>query len=81
VFEPAGCEHCNSSGYRGRSGVFEVLEISGEIRGLISTHADSVMIDEAAQRAGMTTMTDDAIAKCRAGLTSPAEILRVTTLR
>jgi general secretion pathway protein E len=38
-------------------------------------------IDEMAIRAGMTTMLDDGIAKCRAGLTSPAEILRVTTMR
>jgi len=38
-------------------------------------------IDQTAIRAGMTTMLDDGLAKCRAGLTSPAEILRVTTTR
>jgi general secretion pathway protein E len=81
VCEPSGCEHCSGSGYRGRQGVFEVLEITDEIRGLISSHADSVAIDEAAQRSGMTTMIDDAVSKCRAGTTSAAEVLRVTTLR
>ena len=48
---------------------------------LIGAHADSVAIDQAAIRAGMTTMVDDGIAKIRAGMTSPAEVLRVTTLR
>lgn len=81
VFEPSGCEHCSSSGYRGRIGVFEILEITNELRNLIATHADSVTIDDAARRAGMTTMIDDAVAKCRIGMTSPAEVLRVTALR
>jgi general secretion pathway protein E len=81
VHEPAGCEHCGGSGYRGRQGVFEVLEITGKLRELISQRADAVALDEAARRDGMTTMIDDAVAKCRAGLTSAAEVLRVTTLR
>jgi general secretion pathway protein E len=81
VSEPSGCEHCSGSGYRGRSGVFEILEITHELRNLISANADGVTIDEAAIRSGMTTMIDDAVAKCRAGVTSAAEVLRVTTLR
>ena len=43
--------------------------------------ADARAIDLAARRAGMTTMIEDAIAKCRAGMTSAAEVLRVTTVR
>ena len=81
VYDPAGCERCGGIGYRGRNGVFELLEMTEEVRGLVGAHADSVAIDEAAMRAGMTTMVDDGIAKCRTGLTSAAEILRVTTLR
>ena len=81
MHDPVGCERCGGTGYRGRNGVFEVLETTEEVRGLIGEHADSVAIDEAAMRSGMTTMIDDGLAKCRAGLTSPAEILRVTTLR
>ncbi len=61
-------------GYRGRLGVFEILELSNEIRALVGDHTDGHKIDEAAIRAGMTTMLDDGIAKCRAGLTSPSEI-------
>jgi general secretion pathway protein E len=81
IHEPCGCERCGGTGYRGRLGVFEVLELTSELRELIGEKTDGLKIDELAIRRGMTTMLDDGIAKCRAGLTSPAEILRVTTLR
>jgi general secretion pathway protein E len=81
VREPAGCERCGGTGYRGRSGVFEVLELVEDVRKLVGAHTDSGTIDAAAIRAGMTTMIDDAVAKCRAGVTSVAEVLRVTTIR
>ncbi len=79
--EPCGCERCGGTGYRGRLGVFEILEMTNELRELIGEQTDGLRIDETAIRAGMTTMLDDGLAKCRAGLTSPAEILRVTTVR
>ena len=78
---PSGCERCGGTGYRGRLGVFEILELTNEIRELIGEKTDGLRIDQTAIRAGMTTMVDDGVAKCRAGLTSPAEILRVTTAR
>jgi general secretion pathway protein E len=81
VHLPHGCERCGGIGYRGRLGVFEVLELDHELRELIAEKTDGLKIDQAAIRGGMTTMLDDGIAKCRAGLTSPAEILRVTTVR
>jgi general secretion pathway protein E len=81
VHAPAGCERCGGTGYRGRLGVFEVLELNDELRSLIGEKTDGLRIDQAAIRAGMTTMLDDGLAKCRAGLTSPAEVLRVTTTR
>lgn len=81
VFEPTGCERCGSTGYRGRSGVFEVLEMTDNVRKLVDMSNDFSTIDHAAARAGMTTMVDDALAKCRAGITSPAEALRVVALR
>ena len=81
IQEPCGCERCGGTGYRGRLGVFELLELSDELRELIGERTDGLKIDAMAIRAGMTTMLDDGIAKCRAGLTSPAEILRVTTVR
>jgi general secretion pathway protein E len=81
IFEPGKCERCGGTGYRGRLGVFEVLQITEDVRHLINVQTDSVSIDKAAILAGMTTMVDDGAAKCRAGVTSPAEILRVTTIR
>ena len=79
--EPCGCERCGGTGYRGRLGVFELLELTGGLRELIGEKTDGLKIDAMAIEAGMTTMLDDGVAKCRAGLTSPSEILRVTTLR
>jgi general secretion pathway protein E len=81
LHEPGSCERCGGTGYRGRNGVFEIIELNEEIRSLIGTTANSSEIERAALRGGMTTMLDDAVAKCRAGVTSPAEALRVVALR
>ena len=78
---PCGCERCSGTGYRGRLGVFEILELTDEVRSLIGEKTDGHKIDQVAIAAGMTTMVADGVAKCRAGLTSPAELLRVTTAR
>jgi general secretion pathway protein E len=81
IYEPAGCERCGGTGYRGRCGVFEILEMTEEVRPLVSPNSDWASIDKVAVRNGMTTMVDDGLAKCRAGVTSPREVLRVTTVR
>ena len=81
LHEPGRCERCGGSGYRGRIGVFEVLAVTEEIRKLVTNTTDATAIDKVAMAAGMTTMFDDGVYKCRAGLTSPSEVLRVTTVR
>lgn len=81
VYEPKGCEHCGNTGYRGRVGVFEILELTNDVRQLIHANSDSSTIAAAAVAAGMTRMLDDGIAKCRAGITSPIELLRVAAIR
>jgi len=81
IYEPKGCERCGGTGYRGRVGVFEILKIDESVRGLINAQTDGNTIDRAAVQAGMTTMVDDGVAKCRAGITSTNEVLRVTTIR
>ena len=81
VHEANGCERCGGTGYRGRAGVFEVLEVTDEVRHLVGSGSDSNTLDRAAIKAGMTTMLDDAVAKCRAGITTVPETLRVTTVR
>jgi general secretion pathway protein E len=80
VFKPRGCDRCGGTGYRGRNGIFEIIEMSGKVRDLITENTDSNVIQRAAGAAGMTTMIDDAIAKCRDGTTSVDEVLRVTTI-
>jgi general secretion pathway protein E len=81
VYQPGGCERCGGTGYRGRAGVFELLEMTDEVRPFVGAGADSLAIDGAAINAGMTTMVDDAVVKCRAGITTVSEVLRVTSVR
>jgi general secretion pathway protein E len=80
VCEPKGCERCNGTGYRGRTGIFEVLEISDSVRKMMESRPDAMTLRQAAMDAGMTTMFEDGAAKCRAGVTSAAEVFRVTTM-
>src|SRR5262245_24637715 len=81
VHDAVGCERCGGSGYRGPAGVFELLELNDEVRPLVGSHSDANEIDRIAIESGMTTMLDDAVAKCRVGTTTAAEVLRVTTVR
>ena len=81
IFDARGCERCAGVGYRGRVGVFEALEVEGEVRSCVGQQIDAIALDQAARRAGLTTMMDDAIAKCREGVTTVAEALRVTMAR
>jgi general secretion pathway protein E len=80
VHEPRGCERCGGTGYRGRVGVFEVIETTEPVRQLITQNTNSGTIERAARDNGVTSMIDDAVLKCRAGITSAAEVLRVTTV-
>jgi general secretion pathway protein E len=81
VGEAVGCERCGGTGYKGRIGVFEVLEVTEEIARLIGTQAAEMVVEAKAKADGMTNMIEDGVAKCRAGLTSVEEILRVTASR
>ena len=81
IYRPVGCERCGGTGYRGRAGIFELLELTDEVRPLVGAQADASLIDGAAIRAGMTTMLDDAVEKCRIGMTAAPEVLRVTSAR
>jgi general secretion pathway protein E len=74
----AGCESCNQTGFRGRVGIFELLPVTDDIRGLILSRASAGAIREAAVCAGMRTMRRDGLDKAAQGRTTPAEILRVT---
>jgi type IV pilus assembly protein PilB len=77
VYEPQGCVSCIGTGYRGRVGLYEVLTLTEELRGLIVNKADSGDIEAAAVAAGMHRMREDGLEKARQGLTSVAEVMRV----
>ena len=78
LYQATGCEHCNGSGYLGRTGLLEILELSDPIRRLILRRAESHEIKRAAAEAGMRTMYQDGMYKILAGTTTLEEVLRVT---
>ncbi len=78
-FEPVGCSRCSGSGYRGRVGLYEVMTVSERIRTLILEHASVDDMIAVALEEGMTRLRDDGIQKVREGLTSIAEVERMTT--
>jgi type IV pilus assembly protein PilB len=77
-FEPVGCSRCGGTGYRGRLGVYEVMSVSEQIRALILERASVDVMVAVAVREGMRRLRDDGIDKVREGLTSIAEVERMT---
>jgi general secretion pathway protein E len=73
-----GCEHCNKTGYTGRSVIHEMFVITDESRAMIVQNADSGLIKKQAIKDGMVTIRDDGIQKVLEGHTSLEEIVRVT---
>ncbi len=78
TYHGAGCKLCHQTGYKGRLGVFEVLEVSKDIRKLIAEKADADLINQQAIKEGMHSMLDDAMTKVQEGLTTIEEVIRVT---
>ena len=78
-FEPVGCSRCGGSGYRGRVGVYEVMSVSERIRALILERASVDEMVAVAVSDGMLRLRDDGLAKVREGLTSIAEVERMTS--
>ena len=78
IYRAAGCEACNQTGYRGRTGIYEILIVDDEIRAMIARRTDGKSIENAAIRQGMVTMRLDGARKVLAGQTSIAEVLRQT---
>jgi type IV pilus assembly protein PilB len=78
AYEPVGCARCNQSGYRGRVGLFSVMAMSDRIKEMAVSQVSEAEIATAAREEGMLTLREDGIGKVRAGLTSLAEVVRVT---
>ena len=77
LYYGSGCERCGDSGYFGRTGIYEVLEVTAAVKKAITEQRSSDEIESIARGEGMTTMVEDGLTKAQAGITSIEEVLRV----
>ncbi len=77
IFEAVGCDQCNE-GYKGRTGIYQVMPLTEEIQAIILEGGNSMQIGEAAQRSGVNDLRQSAMRKCAAGIISLVEANRVT---
>ena len=73
-----GCASCSFTGYLGRTGLFELLTVSDQIRKMISDEASKTDIRNQATAEGMTSMIKDGLLKVKAGITTPSEVINAT---
>ncbi len=78
IYKGNGCGNCVNTGYKGRTGIYEILVIDDEIRSMITRGVDSSMIKKAAVNKGMTSLKEDGMKKIIEGITTVREVLRVT---
>jgi len=78
IYQGKGCSVCHQTGFLGRIGIFEVIEIDDDLRAAITSRQDAAVIAKLAIKAGMTTMIEDGLNKVTAGLTTIEEVIRVT---
>jgi len=79
IFEPDGCEKCSSTGYKGRLGLFEVMEIDEELKEQVMIGASTSELRQKAKEKGMLTLRMSGVEKIKAGLTSIDEVVREST--
>jgi type IV pilus assembly protein PilB len=77
LYRPTGCAACSNTGYRGRIGLYEVMQMSEEIERLTVERASAEAIRSVAMQQGMMSLRDDGLEKCRMGITSIEEVARV----
>ena len=74
----AGCDRCNNTGYKGRSVIYEIMEVDDEMKNLISENKTSLEIKNLAIKKGMDTLRESGMKKSILGVTSLDEVMRVT---
>ena len=77
-WHPVGCSECGMSGYKGRTGVYELMVADDAVRSLIHNRAPESQLQAAAVAAGLRSMREDGERLINAGITSLEEVLRVT---
>ncbi|TMI86869.1 MAG: type II secretion system protein GspE [Bacillati bacterium ANGP1] len=75
IYRPVGCDFCGKIGYRGRTGIFEIMAVDEEIKALIMKHSSMVQVKKAAMKAGMRSLVEDGLAKVSLGITSVEEVV------
>jgi type IV pilus assembly protein PilB len=80
LYKGRGCQTCNNTGYKGRVGLYEVMEISDSLREMILTGASSIELKNKAAEEGMITLRGSGLRKIKAGLTTVEEVVRETVL-
>ncbi len=78
IMKGAGCERCGYSGYRGRTGIYEVLPINQQLREQITAQVSDSSLSYAARASGVRTLRASGLARVKAGITTLEEMLRVT---
>lgn len=78
IYEPVGCNLCNDTGYYGRKGIFEIMEMNEEIQRLIAEGSDSKNLIHAAKRNGMRTLRENGVRDVLAGITSIEELQKAS---
>jgi len=78
IYGGAGCAECDGRGYISRMGIFELMELNDEIRGLIMKDADAAALTQVARRYGMRNLREDGWKKIREGISTVDEVMRVT---
>ncbi len=78
VMKPVGCEQCRRTGYRGRTGIFEIFIIDDDVRHMINKRSSTMLLRQRARELGMRTLREDGVRKILAGLTSAEEVISAT---
>ncbi|MFH0839327.1 MAG: type II secretion system ATPase GspE [Candidatus Omnitrophota bacterium] len=77
-FRGKGCNICNNTGFKGQTGIFELLVLNDELRSLITEKVQTAVLRKCAQDRGMRTLREDGLLKIVKGITTPEEVIRET---
>ena len=78
-YRAVGCDQCSQTGYRGRVGIYEIMQVTDALRRHIALKGNEALLRDAALAAGMLSLGEDGLLKVKVGVTTPQELLRVVT--
>ena len=78
IYEPVGCEHCNDTGFYGRTGIYEMMPVTSTLRNAIAARMSTDEIREVAVKEGMKTLHSEACSLGLVGVTSYLELIRIS---